>query len=446
MGAGCRRDGVKPELSTLTRNIRHSYNESWGCSPCLIRIGSLLANRSFSVTDLLTTESAIENPKSALAEFLAASEPEAGSDVPRLISYCGVLTPQHLDAEDQESAALFQHAAVHDLGWLRRFAVRGEDRERWLSGMVTNSIEALEPGSGAYNLVLNAQGRIQGDLYVWRNGEQLELEIAANQSDALLRHFDGFIIMDDVELTPIEGVSALGLTGPKAAQVLASLSLPAPAEMLTSTNGNANVKVSGSTWTVPTHLRRMYGVSVPHYALWAKTEDIPKLWTALQSAGAKPAGAAAVETQRIVEGIPAYGTDIQSRDLAQETAQIRALHYSKGCYLGQEIVERIRSRGQVHRHLRALELSSASNEIESLPAVGSELTLDGAAEGSKPAATLTSAAALEVEGRRRMFAIAMVRAEAEVGNRLLVYPGGTATLLNAPPQFPAGQLPAEETA
>jgi len=406
-------------------------------------------NRSSSVTDFLTTEPAITNPQSALAEFLTASASNPGSAAriaPRLIPYRGVLTLQHLDAEEQESAALFQGAAVHDLGWLRRIAVRGEDRERWLSGMVTNSVEGLAADTGAYNLVLNAQGRIQGDLYVWRNGSELdlELEIAADQSEALLRHFDGFIIMDDVEVTSLEGVSALGLAGPKAEQVLASLSLPAPTDMLTS----ANVEVSGSTWTVPTHLRRMYGVSVPHYALWAKTEDIPKLWTALQSAGAKPVGAAAVETQRIVEGIPAYGIDMQSRDLAQETSQTRGLHYSKGCYLGQEIVERVRSRGQVHRHLRALELNPAlkpaSNEFVSLPAVGSEFGLEGSPADSKPAAMLTSVAALQINGKQRIFAIAMVRAEAEVGNRLVVYPGGTATILNAPPQFPAGELPAEE--
>ena len=88
-----------------------------------------------------------------------------------LVAYRGVLTPKRLDAPTKEIATLALGAAVHDLGWLRRVAVRGEDRFRWLSGMVTNTVNDLAPNAGAWNLVLNAQGRIQGDLHVWREGD-----------------------------------------------------------------------------------------------------------------------------------------------------------------------------------------------------------------------------------------------------------------------------------
>ena len=120
-----------------------------------------------------------------------------------LIACRGVLTPRELDAPKQEIAALAFGAAVHDLGWLRRIAVRGEDRFRWLSGMVTNTVNDLAANAGAWNLVLNAQGRIQGDLHVWREGEDLELTIAADQYEKLLAHLERFIIMDDVELAPL---------------------------------------------------------------------------------------------------------------------------------------------------------------------------------------------------------------------------------------------------
>jgi len=393
----------------------------------------------------MTIESALTTPvqPTVLAEFLADSVSTAASGAAAgFTAYRGVLTPQHLDALERETAALLLGAAVHDLGWLRRVAVRGEDRSRWLSGMVTNSVEELAADTSAYNLVLNAQGRIQGDLYVWREGGGLELEMAADQAKALLAHLDRFIIMDDVELVPLEEESALGLAGPKAEQVLSSLGIAPLAENLTSTAATA----SGSTWTVPTHLRRIFGSLVPHYALWAKKDDIPQLWQALQAAGASPVGAAAVETLRIVEGIPAYGIDIQSRDLAQETSQTRALHYTKGCYLGQEIVERIRSRGQVHRHLRSLEIQPASDGA--MPDVGAEFRMEGSADDSKAAAVLTSVASLQLHGTQRIYALAMVRAEAEVGARTLAYPGGTATLLNGPPElkFPASPQAAEETA
>src|SRR5579859_6812885 len=90
----------------------------------------------------------------------------------QLAAYRGVSTPQELDAHEVETAALTRGAAVHDLGWMRRVAVRGLDRFRWLSGMVSNTVNDLFPNTGAWNFVLTAQGRIQGDLTVWRLSEE----------------------------------------------------------------------------------------------------------------------------------------------------------------------------------------------------------------------------------------------------------------------------------
>jgi folate-binding protein YgfZ len=345
-----------------------------------------------------------------------------------LAAYRGVVTPLKLDAPESEIEALLSGAAVHDLGWLRRVAVRGEDRFRWLSGMVTNMVNDLGENAGAWNLVLNAQGRIQGELHVWREGDALYLEIAADQFDRLLAHFDRFIIMDDVELVPlsldsIDGEMALGVTGPKAADLLAGLGLPVIKDPLTSTL----TIWEGSAMRVV----RAYGVLAPHYELWVHADQIPSLWQALIEAGATPAGAASLEALRIAEGIPAYGIDIAERDLPQETSQMRALHFSKGCYLGQEIVERIRSRGSVHRHLRQLELFGP------VPAIGAELT----SENGTVAGQITSAAELPLAAGHRGFALGMIRGEAEIRNQPLAYIAGesmgTASILTAPPQFEA---------
>jgi folate-binding protein YgfZ len=328
------------------------------------------------------------------------------------------LTPAELDAPRTEIAALAYGAAVHDLGWLRRVQVRGEDRFRWLSGMVTNMVNDLQPGSGAWNLVLNAQGRIQGDLTVWRGSDELELEIAADQYNKLMAHLDHFIIMDDVELVPVAGMTAIGLTGPKAGEVLTQIGASPLAEPL----AQATVTASGLDLAI----RRGYGVLAEHYTLWVAEGSVGDLWQKLVTAGAQPAGTAALDAFSIAEGIPAYGVDIAERDLPQETSQMRALHFSKGCYLGQEIVERIRSRGNVHRHLRQLELDHP-------PLTGqTELKLDDAVVGN-----LTSAAELPLPSGARYFALAMLRAEAEVRNLPLAYTtaegAGTARILAAPP-------------
>jgi folate-binding protein YgfZ len=359
-----------------------------------------------------------------LASLLAPTA--AGSE---LAAYRGVLTPEKLDAPESETEALLSGVAVHDLGWLRRVAVRGEDRFRWLSGMVTNMVNDLGTTAGARNLVLNAQGRIQGDLHVWREGDSLTLEIAADQYDRLLAHFDRFIIMDDVELFPLSldqsgdltGETALGLAGPLAADLLAKLDLPEIYDPLTSTRDIWN--------SSEIRLIRAYGTLTPHYELWIQASGIPALWQALIDAGATPVGAASLESLRIAEAIPAYGIDIAERDLPQETSQMRALHFSKGCYLGQEIVERIRSRGNVHRHLRPLEL------VGHLPAPGTELTLEGGAVAGQ----ITSAAELPLAAGRRIFALGMIRGEAEIRAQSLTYAAGESTgvahILAAPPKF-----------
>jgi folate-binding protein YgfZ len=128
-------------------------------------------------------------------------------------------------------------------------------------------------------------------------------------------------------------------------------------------------------------------------------------------------------------GDSAYGVDMAERDLPQETSQMRAIHFSKGCYLGQEIVERIRSRGNVHKHLRQLELDGP------VPAAGTELIAEGGAAGGH----ITSAAELGIEFRARVFALGMMRAEAEVRDEPFAYgaglAAGTARLLAAPPSF-----------
>jgi folate-binding protein YgfZ len=386
-----------------------------------------------------------------------------------LTVYRGALTPRELDAPEVETEALAFGAALHDLGWMRRVDVRGADRFRWLSGMVTNTVNDLFPNSGAWNLVLNAQGHIQGDLTVWRAGEEqspqrrspvnaakdgnggrnhgedpllgtpfagesgLQLEIAAEQMDKLLAHLNKFIVMDDVELVSLgeEQVgeagseTAIGVSGPLVPEVLERVGLP----VISSAMSGTSVEWNG--WEV--RILRGYGVLGPHYEFWLPSAGLAKLWPCLRTGGAMPVGSASLEAFRIAEGIPAYGIDMKERDLPQETAQMRALHFSKGCYLGQEIVERIRTRGNVHRHLRPLELTGP------VPACGTELMLeDGTAAG-----TITSAAELPLKNGTRVFAMGMIRAEAEEKGQSFRYKAGavegTASILAAPPRLGKGR-------
>ncbi len=100
--------------------------------------------------------------------------------------------------------------------------------------------------------------------------------------------------------------------------------------------------------------------AVPNYEIWSSPESADAIWNALVQAGAEEIHAEALEALRIACGIPKFGVDIRQKDLPQETGQERALNFSKGCYIGQEIVERIRSRGAVHRMLTGFEIYGGS--------------------------------------------------------------------------------------
>ena len=309
--------------------------------------------------------------------------------------------------------ALLQAAAVASLdqtGWIR---VTGSDRVRWLNGMATNSVQDLAPATGAYNFFLNAQGRIQADGNIFASPDELLIQTSRQQISTLIPYLDHYIIMDDVELADISD-SRHGLTvlGPQAPSLLAQLGIDA--------DGLNELQIRTLSWSSASlTLLRAHGPLVPRFELWAeRAEDILHLKQALEEAGAVPCGAQELDWLRILEGTPLYGTDIRDRDLPQETNQTRALHFNKGCYLGQEIVERIRSRGNVHRTFTAFLLEGA------LPEPGAVLESAG-----KPVGELTSLAAIPLPGSygpNVQRALGYIRREALERRDPILYPGGTA--------------------
>ncbi len=309
---------------------------------------------------------------------------------------------------------------LRETGWIR---VTGEDRVRWLNGMVTNSIQALTPGEGCSNFLLNAQGRIQGTATAFADGEALLLETDRTQVEPLLAMLDRFIIMDDVELADVsDGTSGLLLAGPAAAKLLTAQDL-LPEELATGTIRSAAVSWQG----LPLRVQAMAGTVVPRFEIWAAGDLAERLGTALEAAGAIPGEAASLEWLRLLEGTPKFGVDIRDRELPQETGQTGALHFSKGCYLGQEIVERIRSRGAVHRTFRAFALTGE------LPAAGAVLRT-----GEKPVGELTSVGVLPaLPGRLAggMMALGYIRREALELKQEIGYGGGRAEPLSLPVAF-----------
>src|SRR6202142_3259683 len=129
-------------------------------------------------------------------------------------------TPDHGDVR-AEFHALLSGCGLYDLSWRAKIAVTGGDRVRWMNGMVSNNVRDLAPGHGVYAFLLNAQGRIQADLYVFQRGESLLVDTERVQLEKVLQLFEHYIISDDVEIANVsDKLTAVGLTGPESRQVL----------------------------------------------------------------------------------------------------------------------------------------------------------------------------------------------------------------------------------
>jgi aminomethyltransferase len=161
--------------------------------------------------------------------------------------------------------------------------------------------------------------------------------------------------------------------------------------------------------------------TVESYELWLSPANVKSVWQALVTAGAKPVGTAALELLRIASGVPRYGQDIREKDLPQETGQQRALHFTKGCYIGQEIVERIRSRANVHRTFTGFEIRGP------LPEPGVKIQADG-----KDVGEITSSASLPLARGEYPVAVGYLRREAALPGKHLQAASASATVANVP--------------
>lgn len=281
----------------------------------------------------------------------------------------------------KELAALVAGSGVYRLE-RTLLSLTGRDRTRWLNGMVSNNIRDLAVGNGVYAFVLTPQGHIQADVYAFNRGESLLVETDRAQGETLLRIFRKYIIMDKVEIEDLsERVTVLGIAGPKSAESLAFLGLGNDLDMLQLADANWN----GAGVTAA----RGDNSSFLNYELWVPAEQADSVWNVLLQAGAVEVHEQTLETFRILCGIPKVGQDTREKTLPQETGQERALNFNKGCYIGQEIVERIRARGAVHRAFVGFEVEGP------VPAVGTKIQSE-----AKEVGEITSIAAEPLKAKR----------------------------------------------
>ena len=272
---------------------------------------------------------------------------------------CGVRLAAYFAAPTDEYDAAHTSAALFDRSNRGLLVLTGRDRLAWLHNLVTNSVTTLEDGVGNYAFAVNVRGRILFDLNIlclpgalWLDLDVLAVAIAAG-------HFDRHLFTEEVKIENAGGQYArLGCSGPRAADVAGQLGVP-------------NFRVLPGLAHVPltdeARLIRHDCAGGPGFELVVPRGHAAAWWNRLTASGARPAGYRTLDLLRIEAGIPWLGRDLDDQVLPPETGQIeRGISYRKGCYLGQEVLERMRAHGALARRL--VRLRAADGQTLTLPA------------------------------------------------------------------------------
>lgn len=278
-----------------------------------------------------------------------------------------------------EYSALQDSVGLVDLSFRGRLCLLGADRVRLLHGQVTNDIQALKTGQGCYAAFTSPKGRMQADVHVYALAEELLLDVEPGLTPSLIQRLDHYIVADDVQAVDVaEHYGLFSLQGPKALEVPglldAGLTLPPQSHGIVH---RPDPGLGDLYWV--NHARtggRGVDLFVPAAAMGMVWD---KLCLAVRSLGGRPVGWSALDLARIEAGIPRFGVDIDESHLPPEAGLDRnGISYTKGCYIGQETIARIRTYGQVTKALRGLRFEPTAP----LPARGDKIIHQGREVGS----------------------------------------------------------------
>ena len=338
----------------------------------------------------------------------------------QLAEYFSSAMPARFSDPREEYRFARETAGVIDKNYRAWFDLTGPDRTRYLNAVVTNNIRDLKPGHGAISLLLNSQGHILAELEAYVFDDRIRIVTYAMIREQTFATLEKFIIMDDATLTDITGqIGAIAVEGPRTVDLLAAIGA-APLYALNEL-GAAASQVAGIQCEI---VKRSPG-GMPGAEFVARTEDLPKLWSALvESArplGGGPVGYEALNILRLEAGIPWFGYDFDSSVIPHEAGLENShISYTKGCYTGQEIVERVRSRGHVNR--KRVGIGFSSREV---PAPKTPLSASGAEVGQVTRAGYSYAL-------DRPIGMAYLRAEHNSVGARVSYRGGEAEVIPLP--------------
>jgi folate-binding protein YgfZ len=305
-----------------------------------------------------------------------------------LATYFGVLLPAQFRDPLAEYRTARETVALVDTNFRAIFSLTGPDRVRYLNAVLTSNVRDLAPGGGTLGLLLNSQGHILAELETLAFADRLVILghqfVGARTAEVL----EKFIIMDDaVFADETQRTGTLALEGPAAPEIVRDLAGVDLSNLADRAHTEAVVHTAAGA--LPCVLIHHSLCGLPGAEFLVRRDAVHALWellaTAVQARGGDPIGYRAIEMLRLEAGVPWFGTDFDERQIPHEAALEEShISYIKGCYTGQEIVERVRSRGHVNRRRIGLRFAAAEP-----PPPGAAITSAGTEAGSVTSAAFS---------------------------------------------------------
>lgn len=318
------------------------------------------------------------------------------------------IVPESYGDVEGEYWAVRRGVAISDHSARGKLQVTGSDRERFLNGMITRDVRGLGPSTSVYAAATDAQGHTLADMWVHAREDTFILETEPGLEEGLRTSLDRYLIADDVELEIVtEGWAVLGLWGPQAAPLITEHVAGIPADL--PANHSHTASCCGKDVAIVARPHR----GEPGYDLWLEPGGAATLWRMLVEAGARPVGAAPLEVLRVEAGIPRYGAEITEQVTPLEVGLTHAVDFSKGCYIGQEVIAKMHHRGKPRRHLVGLRI-----DADTPPDPGTPITAEDKGIGQ-----VTSS--VRSPGLSRTIGLALIRRGFEEPGRIVALESGT---------------------
>jgi folate-binding protein YgfZ len=274
--------------------------------------------------------------------------------------------PIHYGDAGAEYRAMRQGAGVIDRSMLGKVTVTGRDRQAFLQGMLSNDVKGLAPGQGTAAAFLDAHGKVMALVRVYALDDRLLLELPPSLTEKTLQTLDHYLISEKAYFEAAdEAFAIIAVQGPEARRVLSQL---AGRDVDLALYHHVEVGIAGAPVRI---IHRREG-GVPGFHCWTIALHGPALWRALLEAGGSPVGMEALDALRVEAGVAWYGQDVDDTVILPETRLEELVSYNKGCYMGQEVVARVKYRGHVNRALSGLVLDG-----DRVPARGAKVVADG---------------------------------------------------------------------